>query len=214
MSIITRREIPMWIVTITGVFMLIAYFFPEMVGTAATQIKAGSALLAGFVLIYGGIVGMRRNAMNVIRRVDTEGTLWYWDAYALAVILLYIISALIDPMRNSGAIPKFLYGNVATAGFGALFSSLAYWNMSAVLSIIKVRTWPVATLVVVMLVGFLALSPMMAAFIPQLQTLYTWFANVPGAAGARGLIMAIGIGAIALSVRLILQKESGWMGEM
>lgn len=203
----------MWIVSIMGIWMMIAYFFPEIVGTSATQLKAGATLLGGFVLVYSGIIGIRRNVLNVIRRVDTDIEKWYWDAYAVALIAFYIIAALADPLRNNGAIPSFLYGDVAVAGFGALFSSLAFWNMAALLNIIRVRTAPVAALVVVMVIGLLAASPMVVAFVPGLNDIYTWLADIPGAAGSRGLIMAIGIGAIALSIRLILQKETSWMGE-
>jgi hypothetical protein len=204
----------MWIVTLIGLLLMISYFFPGgIIGDTASGLKSGATLIAAFVLVYSGIQAIRNNLMNVIRRVDNETTKWYWEAYALAVIVLYIVAALIDPKLNQGAIPSFLYGKMAVVGFGALFSSLAFWNMAALLNIIKARTYPVAALIIIMTIGLLANSPVVVSYIPALVPLNSWFADIPGAAGSRGILMGIGIGAIALSVRLLLQTERGWMGE-
>jgi hypothetical protein len=214
LEILRKREIPMWIVTITGFWMMIAYFFPIDVTTSvATELKAGSTLLASFVLVYSGIVAIRNNAVSVMRRTERVGQHWYWNAYALAVMLVYIISALIDPKLSAGTLPNFLYSNVAVPGFGALFSSLAFWNMSALLHIVKARTRPVAVLIIVMTIGLLAGTPWVAGLFPAIATFFSWISDYPSAAGSRGIIMSIAIGAIALSIRLLLQEEKGWMGE-
>jgi hypothetical protein len=204
----------MWIVTITGFWMLMVYFVPGgFQGEVATQLKAGATLIAGFVLCYSGFIALRRNAILAYKRVSTPVEKWYWSLYMVVICLIYIISSLVSPDLSAAPLPDWLYSSVFIPGIGATFSALAFWNMAAVLKIIKPRTMPVAVLVITMLIGFLAASPVVVAFVPALGDLATWLNFIPGGAGSRGIIMCIGIGAIALSIRLLLQQERGWLGE-
>jgi hypothetical protein len=50
-------------------------------------------------------------------------------------------------------------------------------------------------------------APAVAAYLPQIKTMAGWLQDIPGTSGIRGAYITIGIGLVALALRVMLLIE-------
>lgn len=112
----------------------------------------------------------------------------------------------------SGRQYDFFYQNLLQPLSATLFSVNAFYISSAAYRSFRVRTAEAGMLLVAaicVMLGNVGIGPAIWSGFPKLGG---WFMRVPNAAGMRGIIIGAALGAIAISLRVILGLERSQFG--
>ena len=93
-----------------------------------------------------------------------------------------------------------------------LFSMLAFYIASAAYRAFRVRTVLASILLVTAFVVMLRMIPLPEPLGTWNAELVRWILAVPNMAAKRAIIMGVGLGAVAYSMKIILGIERGYMG--
>lgn len=169
--------------------------------------------------------------------ISTRGGLFNWmfyniftplDATMFALLAFFVASASYRAfrIRNFEATLLLLAGIIIMLGRVPVGSLISTWFVMYILVLglgIGVNTWwkkrritfitVAAGLFLVTLAGFFTGWPVDQPQVLFLPVLQDWIYNYPNVAGARAIMIGIGLGIIATSVRYILGIEKSYIGE-
>jgi len=89
---------------------------------------------------------------------------------------------------------------------------LGYWVISGMIRSFRFRTLESAALVVVAMLAMLRGAPIGDVIWTGITPISDWIASYPGAAVYRTLDITMGIGAIALAIRILIGIERSYLG--
>jgi len=205
-QILKRREITLLITLIIGLLMLADYFLiSEPVQSTASEVKNWATLMLGWMLIYGGIAGLRAHSVRVYRKLSG----WYWDVYVIVLILVFVIAGLMQ--TPSGPIPKWLHTYVLSPPLSAMYSMLAYYIIGALYRTLRVRTGEITVMTLIVFIMVAANCPLIAACFPTVTDIASWILSVPSAGACRGFLIGAAIGSIFLGIRTLMGRERGYV---
>ncbi len=188
------------------------------------------AMIAGFI-IKGS------ETVNWGAHVTSKGTLFKWmfefmftplSATMFALLAFFVASASYRAfrIRNFEATLLLVSGIIIMLGRVPLGSSISSWFVMYVLVLIagiavnvkfgnKIFTFGtvLAGVVIVTIAGMLTGWPIDQPGIFYLPILQEWIYNNPNVAGARAIMIGIGLGIFATSIRYILGIEKSYIGE-
>lgn len=169
--------------------------------------------------------------------LSTEGSLFNWmfrflftplSATMFALLAFFVASASYRAfrIRNFEATLLLVAGIIIMLGRVPIGSKISSWFIMyiVVLAIgagvntwLKNRTYTLATVVggllIVTIAGFITGWPVDQPAIFYLPVLQDWIYNNPNVAGARAIMIGIGLGIFATSIRYILGIERSYIGE-
>jgi hypothetical protein len=108
------------------------------------------------------------------------------------------------------SIYMWIQQNVYTPTSAAVWAIMAFYYVAACYQVFRVRNMDALILFITALIVVLNNSPAVAAALPITKVLATWLQDVPGTSGIRGCYITVGIGLVALAIRIILRKEKGF----
>lgn len=169
--------------------------------------------------------------------VTSEGTLFKWmfdymftplSATMFALLAFYVASASYRAfrIRNFEATLLLVSGVIIMLGRVPLGSIISSWFIMYILVLfmgIGVNTWKKSTkaalatvvggIILVTVAGMTMGWPLDRPAIFYLPVLQDWIYNNPNVAGSRAIMMGIGLGVFATSIRYILGIEKSYIGE-
>jgi hypothetical protein len=206
-----RYVVPAAIAIGVGLVTLLGYFIQ------VTELVNLRLLLVNWAVILAGlavIVGLLNVILTHFRRIRaaSEGS-----GYSMLTIVAAVTTFLIgagEGLRDgspriyeSNSLTGILFNGVIVASQAALSAMIVFFLITAAMQLLRNRpdAWSVLFLVSVLitLIGWLpfsALSPI-AAF-------RDWYANVPVLAGARGILLGMALGTLAVGLRVLTGTES------
>ncbi|MEA1985958.1 MAG: hypothetical protein U9N76_00535 [Candidatus Marinimicrobia bacterium] len=119
---------------------------------------------------------------------------------------------------------SWLFRNIFTSLSATMFALLAFFVASASYRAFKVRNMEATILLVagvIIMIGRVPLGVFITNWIPKdsffsflrLEILQEWIYQFPNAAGARAIMIGIGLGIVGTSLRVILGIEKSFLGE-
>jgi len=197
--------------------------------------KRGADKVVAQINAAGGTANMRATEWG--SHISTRGSLFNWmfrfiftplSATMFALLAFFVASASYRAfkIRNFEATLLLVSGIIIMLGRVPIGSSISAWFIMyiIVLSIaagvntwFKNRTYTLATviggLLIVTIAGFITGWPVDQPAIFYLPVLQDWIYNNPNVAGARAIMIGIGLGIFATSIRYILGIEKSYIGE-
>jgi hypothetical protein len=203
-----KREIPLMIVTVTGVIMFVQYFVPSNFSEDVFTFLQDWVMVIGILSLPLGIWSLvRANA----QKLSVPGERFY-SAVLLLGFLVMVISGLKPEWRtNPNTVHVALFQNVLIPIQATIFSLLAFFIASAAYRAFRARS-VLAT--ILLLTAFI----IMFRFIPlgPLSAVNNWLVEkilmVPNMAAKRAIAMGIALGATATAIKIILGIERTYMG--
>lgn len=210
-----RREIPLAITFLVGVFMLVDYFVPHhAVSASAEELKQwGTIVIAASILL--GIGNLIRVHSHKLRR-RREG----WG-YSLATLAgMGIMIAFGGPWGTvaEGSRFNWLFLNVQVPLQATTFSLLAFFIASAAYRAFRLRSAEASLLLIaaiVVMLGRVPIGQWMTRDLPtalQLPWLTETIMQYPNMAAFRGILMGAALGVMAMGLRVILGIERSYLG--
>jgi hypothetical protein len=208
MSILRRREIPIAIVTITGLIVIFDYFFniPGVSGISG-EIQLWGVLVSTFAMGLGLVNVIRQHTTRVMKRTGE----WWLSVWLLICLALTLITGFIPPIQTHAAF-TWIFDTVNKPLGGSMYAILAFFITSAVYRTFRARN---ADAFLLLLAGFFTLlnkAPIGGAIWPGFIDIGAWFLKVPNMAGMRGIIIGAAIGVTALGIRTLAGIETRAFG--
>jgi len=219
MSTIVRRNIPQLIVSAIIVLMVFFYFFYFDASTSKTlgswdKVLTDYALIVvAIAAIVGGVDILRYHVIQFRKR---EGRQIFFSSLMIVTevaMVLFAFFALFTGVPIPSQVNfQWLYTYLYAPSDSAMYSILLFYMASASYRTFRVRNPPALLLLVVavlVILGNTSLGEILwGGFLP----IKDWIMTVPNTAAFRPITIGLGFGIIILGLRLIIGKETTWMG--
>lgn len=201
-----KRILPAALASATGLAVLGMLFTADpWLDAIGTYLVDTAVLIAAFALLLG--------LLNVLRvqigQIRGRRSGWAYSVVLIAVMLFVLGAGLVplpyQPAGPSRPVVQWVFENVQApiqASFSAL---LVFLIVSAAYRALRVRTWESAVMLVVAVI--VLGGQVLAGLVPVLPELRDWILAVPVAAGARGILLGVALGAVLTGIRLLLGVE-------
>ncbi|MCX7918836.1 MAG: hypothetical protein N3A72_04345 [bacterium] len=211
-----KRRLPTLIVLFLGFGMIAQYFIPLKISDSIlTNVTIWIRLIAAFTLVIG-IVSLMRTHYFKIKRQSSG-----W-AYSLVLYIALVTMVIVGFARGiqSGSPFMWMFENIQVPLTASTFSLTAFFICSAAYRAFIARNFEATVMLVtavIIMIGRIPFGDMISQslpkFIPGFTTITSWILDVPGMAAGRAIMLGIGLGGIATSLRIILGIERTYQGK-
>lgn len=210
-----RREIPLAITFLIGVFMLVDFFVPHHgVSAAAEEMKQwGTIVIAASILL--GVGNLIRVHFRKIRR-KSDG--WGYSIMTLASMAVMLYFGGPWGTIEEGSAFNWMFLNMQVPLQSTMFSLLAFFIASAAYRAFRLRSAEAGLLLIaaiIVMLGRVPLGQFLTRGLPEKATL-PWLTETimayPNMAAFRGILMGAALGVMAMGLRVILGIERSYLG--
>jgi hypothetical protein len=201
-----KREVPILITLIAGLFCLIGFFVPHpWVRNGYEDIQNWALILVGLTYVLGVANLLRVNLKGVSERQRD------W-VYKLALVVSLLVMMGIgfsegDKYLDTTSKFSWMYKNFYSPMSATMFALLAFFIASAAFRAFRIRT-PEAMLLAIaafiLMIGRVPIGNMISHWVPDAAD---WLMEVPQNAAKRGILIGAALGVMATGIRLILGIE-------
>ena len=213
-----KRQLPILVVFISGLFMAVQYFVPSEPAEFVQEYAMDWVVVIGIFAITLGLWSLTKvNWIKIQRR--TPG--WGYNLVTIfGMVGMIMFGVFWDP--KLGLLPgsKSLASGSWFMNFfwyiylpiqAVMFSLLAFYIASAAYRAFRARTILATILLVTAIVVMLRLVPL-GALSGINQWLANWILVVPNMAAKRAIWMGVGLGMVAMALKIVLGIERSYMG--
>jgi len=210
-----RREIPLAITFLIGMFMLVDFFVPHYtVSAAAEEMKQwGTIVIAASILL--GVGNLIRVHYHKIRRRQTG---WAYSLVTLGVMVVMLGFGGPWGTIEEGSPFNWMFHNMQVPLQSTMFSLLAFFIASAAYRAFRLRSAEASLLLIsaiIVMLGRVPLGQLLTRSLPeaaQLPWLTETIMTYPNMAAFRGILIGAALGVMAMGLRIILGIERSYLG--
>lgn len=219
-----RREVPLLITAVIGLFMILSFFVPHhVVSVPADFLQVSAVIVVAFGYVLGGANLLRLNLDSILKRA--EG--WpYKLVLVVALVTTVAIGVIEGPgFLDAGTRSRWIYDQLYAPMSATLFALLAFFIASAAFRAFRIRGPEAALLAAAALIVMLGRVPLTnAVAAPLLERLpagwahalqpvsiQEWIMDVPQNASKRAILIGSALGVMATGLRVILGIERSYL---
>ena len=208
MSLFVRRQLPIVIVTITAMLVMADYFLRiAETGPIVKDLQNWGIILSAFALGFGAVNLFIVHTRHISKQTSNQ---WPYSVWLLAMLVLFsVVGVFIGPSSTQY---MWIYNASYFALSATLYSSTGFYIASGCYRALRARNAQSAILLVVGGLALLRNAPMLASCFPILIDIDGWLNSVPTTSAQRGIMIGGALGAIALGVRTMIGRETGFLG--
>ncbi|OYD17288.1 hypothetical protein CH333_01425 [candidate division WOR-3 bacterium JGI_Cruoil_03_44_89] len=203
-----KRQIPLAIAFICGIGMIIQFFIPHPVSRQTYEEVLHWQIIVGIFMM---VIAVRSLCVVHIDKIRRKREGW---GYSFVTLFALAFTAFVGIGFGRGENPLFsnLYEYIMVPMMSTMFSLLAFYMASAAYRAFKARTAQATLLLVVALIVMFGRVPVGERVVPWLPRFIEWILMYPNMAAQRGILLGVGLGMIATSLKIILGIERGYLG--
>jgi hypothetical protein len=214
-----RREIPLIITAVVGVFFVLQYFIPHPPFDRLNGWFSDWFAIIGACAIWLGALNLLKMSADKIYRKRED-----WG-YAVVIIASFLLIAIIgfsggENFRDVGTGFDWLYTRIYTPLSATMFALLAFFVASASYRAFRARNLDATLLLLAaffVMIGRVPIGDAVAGalHIPESimpSSIATWIMNFINTAGQRAILIGIALGIVSTSLRIILGIERSYLG--
>ena len=196
------------IAIISGVLVLLGYFFPKVFGNIQSILVGWAIILAAFALLLG-IVNL---AIVHWKKIVNKGPNSLYSMVLLLSLAITII--LVSISGPTGSLALWIFNSFQVPVEVSLLALLAVVLVYAAVRLITRKPrWYTVLFIVTVLVVLLGSVPLfLIGEIAPLSSLRAWLTQVPAMAGARGLLLGVALGTVATGLRILIGMDRPYGG--
>ncbi len=205
-----RRQIPLFLCFIAGLFMAVQYFIPHpTVQGLYERLLSWLMTLLAFAFLLGTVSLVRVHYHKIRNRSDDRGFSWV----TLVGLALMIGFGFFGPGRTSqGSVFDRMFHYIQVPIEATMFSLLAFYIASAAFRAFRARTLEATLLLVAACIVMLGRVPIGDLIHRSIPAVTQWILNVPNLASKRGVMIGVGLGMMSTALKIMLGIERAWMG--
>ncbi|MGI6627766.1 MAG: hypothetical protein ACOX4K_05390 [Bacillota bacterium] len=202
-----KREIPTAITFIVGIIIIAAYYFKVPLLTAASNsLQNWGVIVSAFALGLAAVNLMRVHLTKIQRK--QKG--WIFSIMLLASMIITIFLGLTTGVNSPSY--KLFFVTPRTALGATIYSLLGFYIASASYRAFIAKNVDATILLASAFLVLFGQTPYGKLTWRGFPKVVAWLLNVPNMAAQRGIIIGAAIGAIALSLRIMLGLEKTYSG--
>lgn len=196
------------IAVISGVLVLLGYFFPGLFGNIQSILVGWAIILAAFALL----LGIFNLVMVHWKKAGTDGPGRIYSIVLLISLFITIIAASIS--GPTGSLSLWIFNSFQVPVEISLLAVLAIVLVFAAARLLTRRPkWYTVLFLVIVLIVLLGSVPLFfLGEIAPLVALRDWLTHVPAVAGARGLLLGVALGTVATGLRILMGVDRPYGG--
>lgn len=205
-----RKQLPILIVFVAGILMIVQYFVPHAASEFLFTYANDFVIVIGIMALPLGIYSLMN---QTVKRAGRGGGEAFYSFVTIAGFTVMVIAGLKrEWFTTPGTLLQNFFNYVVIPCQATLFSMLAFYIASAAYRAFRVRTVLASILLITAFVIMLRIVPLPDPVASWNNELVRWILAVPNMAAKRAIIIGVGLGAIAYSMKIILGIERGYMG--
>jgi len=210
MSLLVRRQIPILIVFVSALLVMVDYFLKiPGTGPVVKDLQNWGIILTAFALGFGAVNLFYLHTRHISRRTAGQ---WPFSIWLLLMIVVFaVIGVATGP---TGPQYSWLYNASYFALNATVYSSLGFYMTTGCYRALRARNAEAALLLVVGAIALLKNAPAVAVGIPVIIPAEAWLSAIPTTSAQRGIMIGASLGAIALGVRTMIGRETGFLGRL
>ena len=225
--IFLKRQLPLAITFVTGVVFALQYYIPHPVSEEAiTHVSDWMKVISGFALLLGLASLFHVHWVKIRRQVLGWG--YSLVLYAAIAVTMAVGFSSGGETRADGAQTAFgwLYDYTMVPLQGTMFSILAFFIASAAYRAFRARSREASVLLAAAVVVMMGRVPLGQVLLPGIQfqvgqfllkipgawDITQWLLNVLNSAVRWAILIGVSMGAVALSLKIILGIERTYLG--
>jgi len=208
-----KRAVPLTITFLTGFFLVVSFFVPhEPFGELEQRLLVWFSIVFGFTMLLGVDSLIRSH----VRKLTRARPGWWHSLALLAGLVVTVTVGVIGFVRYGSPFHMqspfmFLYTYSIIPLQGTMFALLAFFIASASYRAFRARN-TIATLLlisaVIVMLGRIPIGATISQFFPAAQE---WIMDVPQLAAKRGIQIGAALGAVSMSLRIMLGIERSYL---
>lgn len=203
-----RRQIPLTIVFIIGIFMVAQFFIPSRLSQNIYRIVLRWLIVVSAFALILAIGSLSKHHLTKVRK-KSQG--WGYSIVTL-ISLVFMASIGLFGGIKQGTIFMRLYEYIQAPMQATMFALLAFYMASASYRAFRARTKEATLLLVAACIVMVSAIPLGPSIWRGIIDLSEWLLMVPNMAAKRGILFGIGLGATATALKIILGIERSWLG--
>ncbi len=206
MSHIFKKQIPLMITSFILITVFVEYFLqvPIVVSEFVAGTQSWTVIMAAFALILAFLSLVRYHGPRVLEQSRKLADRFLSAWFLVIATITTIVGIVLD---TTSAQYQFIFQKVFSPLSIAFWSIMAFYYIAAIYRSFRPKSLEA---VVLLVSGFLVVTknaPIIGAVAPWWEYLGSWIMDVPAVGGMRGLIIGVGVGVVALGIRVLLQME-------
>jgi hypothetical protein len=198
-SWVRSKEIPL---VIFAIFFLVSiggyYIDVPLISRLNTELADWVSIMVNIALGTGLIALTLYHKRKIEQRAK---------GYQLSFIIFVAIVVMFVAMYSGPEISGWLYGTVFTSMQTAVICFALFFEISGAYRAFRVRNIEAFLLMVSGFILIMNFAPIYESMFPTFGELPRWILSVPAMGASRGILIGVGIGTIALAVRILLGYE-------
>lgn len=191
-----------------GLVILVGYFLKIPILMSARMVLLEWATILAAVALLVGIA----NLFTVHWHKMTSGKLG--GVYSVILIVSLILTlGVVGWFGPTHTYSMWIFKYIQLPVEGSLLALLAVILVIAGVRLLRWRSNMLSIIfIITAMVILLATGPLFGISVPGLTELRSWIAQVPAMAGARGLLLGIGLGIVATGIRVLTGSDRPYRG--
>jgi cation transport ATPase len=202
-----KEQIPVLITLTAGGLLLFDFFFKVAgIETIASDALRWNIIIAAFATALGAANLLRIHSRRIGRRANR------WTLSVVLLVSMFIYAAVGVAQGPQGFDYQWLWQNLFTPLSATMFSLNAFFIASAAVRAFRVRTAQAAVLMICAFIVMMGNTGVGVGLWDGFPKSSTWVMSVINVAGMRGILIGAALGAMGISLRVILGLERGHLG--
>jgi len=204
-----RRQIPIVVCFVFGIFMLVQFFVPHPLFTRGYQNVLDWMQI---IFVFALLVGALSFLILHLEKISKQQKDWVYNLVAIIGLVVMVLLGFWKGIQKDSPF-LWVFDNLQVPMQSTMFSLLAFFVASAAYRGFRARNLEAAVLLLaglLLILGRVPIGEMLSSKIPEAAT---WILNVPSMAARRGILIGIGLGSIATSLRIIVGIERTYLGK-
>jgi len=199
------RRLVFWITLSFGLFMIFQFFIPVFNGAYRKVLDWMQVIYLSSLLV--GVIAL---GLQNLKKVSAQSSGWGYSLVTIVGLLAMPVTSIWGTGENSAFF--WLFNNMQVPMQSTVFSLLAFFVASAAFRGFRARSLPAVLLLLSAAIVMLGRVPIGTKLYFDFPTWAQTLLDVPGLAARRGILIGIGLGSVATSLRVILGIERGFFG--
>ena len=205
-----KKTLPLIIVIVGGIVFLMWVFIPHKIFAEDFYYKfytPWSRAVSSFAVILG-VMSLSMMHKNKIQRRAPK---WQYSFFFFAGFVVTALAGFIGGTQEGG-LYMWMFKNMAMPMSATMFALLAFYMASAAYKAFRARSVEATVLLAAAIVVMLAQVPLGVKLSKHLPDISQWILDVPNLASKRGIMLGVGLGSVATTLKILLGIERSYLG--
>nr|MDK2850162.1 hypothetical protein [Candidatus Cloacimonadota bacterium] len=160
---------------------------------------------------FAMLLGVLSLSMMHSSKIKRKAPKWQYSYFFFASFIITCLAGFIGGTQKGGLF-MWMFENVQMPMSATMFSLLAFYMASAAYKAFRARSPEATVLLIAAIVVMLAQVPLGVQISRHLPRISQWILDVPNLASKRGIMLGVGLGSVATSLKILLGIERSYLG--